>query len=166
MMKRIISALAALFASASLAFGTVTLLTPGSTDLPSLINTLNPVLAQLPGIAFTFQTGAITSIPAGTGGYYQVPRSVTVDNLTVSNYGTLTCSVSAVLALQNCGSSTTCASPTTVASATMATGTNSTAVAGTVTAANALIPAGNYLAWTFSSGTCTVANLQATAVAH
>lgn len=164
-MKRTLlaAALAALVSGAIAALATVVVPNPQTCQVPGTCLDLATVAAGVPGIAVSYATGPITAAPA-VGGFMQLPRSVTFDNVSAGALATFTCSVNPQVNLVNCGASTTCASPTTIASATVTAA--STVASGNATAANALVPAGNWVAFTVSPGTCTVLNLQATAVGH
>lgn len=162
-MKRILLAagLAALVSGAALA--TVVSPNPQQCQIPGACVDLAQVANGIPGISFTAQPGAQTAVTATAFAFYRVPRSVTVDTIAGSAL-TFTCTVNPQLNFLNCGTSTTCASPTTIGSVTVTAA--STEVDGAVTTANALVPAGNLVAWTISPGTCTVLDIAGTAIAH
>lgn len=75
----------------------------------------------------------------------------TVDNLIGSARGTFTCSVNPVMTVYECGTSTSCASPTAIGTVTL---TGALAVM-TGTVSNSAISAGHYIGWTWTAGTCT-----------
>src|SRR5205823_4255852 len=73
-----------------------------------------------------------------------------------------TCAVNPTVTMYECGTSATCASPTTIGTVTITVAGQ--AFAGTVSAAT--ITAGDYIGWAVSAGTCTSLDLSATAQIH
>lgn len=110
---------------------------------------------------FSFQPGSMTTIVSSKGVFYKASKNLTVDNITGSAIS-FTCTGNPVITLYECGTSTTCASPTTIGSVTVT--ANSTATVGAVSAG--AITAGDYVGWAISSGTCTLLDISATAQAH
>ncbi len=101
--------------------------------------------------AFIFSVGPVTAIVSN--GQYGVVKTIaggTIENIeaTASQF---TCSVNPVVTLEDCGTSTTCASPTALGSVTL-TAAN-TIIDGTITSAT--ITSGHYVAWLTTAGTCT-----------
>jgi hypothetical protein len=127
-------------------------------DYNSLIATLN---SNISGVTYSFQPGAQTVIVTTKTAFYKVPRATVIDALEASAQ-TFTCSVNPVVTLYECGTSATCATPTTIGSATITAA--GTVVDGTISAAN--IAAGDYIAWATSVGTCTVIDIAGTATGH
>jgi hypothetical protein len=95
------------------------------------------------------------------GGFAKFVKASTVDNIEVSATS-FTCTGNPTVTLYECGTSTTCASPTTIGSATVTAA--GTLVDGSISAA--AIAAGDYVGWAVSAGTCTALNIAGTAQAH
>lgn len=108
-----------------------------------------------------FQSGLVTSIVGTKGTYYQIAHASTVDNMTASA-SALVCVTNPTIALLECGTSSTCSSPTTIASV-QVTGTGAATPASVGSPA---INAGDYVAWQLTGGICTSVNLAATAQMH
>lgn len=111
-----------------------------------------------------FSSGVLTSLPATTKpfAFKKVNIQSLVDNLTVES-ASFTCSVNPTISLQECGTSATCSSPTTLASATLTaadTAVSATPVLGTK------ISQGDYVAWQITAGTCTALDVKADASVH
>jgi hypothetical protein len=108
-----------------------------------------------------YSPGLLTTITGNKGGYTQFAKASTVDNVTLSAL-LLVCVTNPTLALLNCGSSTSCASPTTLASGTV------TSAGGAVplTVSNSAISAGDYVAWSITGGICTSVDIAGSAQVH
>src|ERR1700759_639077 len=74
-----------------------------------------PVTIPLIYSNFDFQSGALTSILGTKGTYYQMTHAQTVESM-IASANSLVCLTNPAIALLECGTSTTCASPTTIAS--------------------------------------------------
>lgn len=109
----------------------------------------------------TFQPGLVTAIVNTKGAFSKWVKASTVDNIEVSATQ-FTCTVNPTVSFFECGTSTTCASPTTIGSATITAA--GTVVDGTVSAP--AIAAGDYTSWSVSAGTCTVLDIAGQAQAH
>lgn len=108
-----------------------------------------------------FQPGLMATILTSTSDYSKVSKASTVDNITGSSLS-LTCTTNPTITMYECGTSTTCASPTTIGSVTVT--TTGTATAGTVS--SGVITAGDYVAWAITAGTCTSLDISVTAQVH
>lgn len=106
----------------------------------------------------SFQPGLVTSVTNTKGVYRKVGKAATVGNI-VGSAVLFTCSVNPVVTLYECGTSATCASPTTIGSVTITAAGQ--AFDGTVSAG--AVAAGDYIGWAISAGTCTSLDLAATA---
>ena len=105
-----------------------------------------------PKAPFSCAFGAITSATSVPTCFYKVPDAATVVNITASTLSLTGTNV--VMALLECGTSTTCASPTTM-------GSVSITAAGTAfvaTVSSAAIAAGDYIAVEATGGTFSAAN--------
>lgn len=109
----------------------------------------------------SFQPGLLTSVTSTKGVYGKISKASTVDNIEASAI-LFTCVGNPTITLYECGTSTTCATPTTIGSATVT--TTGTVVDGTISSAS--ITAGDYIAWAISAGTCTSLDIAATAQIH
>lgn len=109
----------------------------------------------------TFSPGLLTSITGTTGSFAKVTKASTVDNMVAAST-TLVCLTNPTITLQECGTSATCASPTTLGSVTLT--TSGTAVASSLS--STAIAAGDYVAWSISAGVCTSLNVAANAQIH
>lgn len=139
------------------------LATPNGSTGAVALRTL--VTADLPAAArestLTFYSSQVTSISHGFTGIVKFIYASTVDNI-VAGATSFTCSVNPVVALIECGTSATCASPTTIGSATV-TAANSFVV-GTVS--NPAITAGDFVSWQLTTGTCTALQIGGTVQYH
>jgi hypothetical protein len=136
-------------------------------DALALINSidLGAVQPQRATEHVTFQPGFTTSVTGTKSGFHKFSNATSVDNLEVSATN-FTCTVDVVLTMYECGTSGSCASPTTIGSATL---NHTTYSAGSVvdgTMSNGNIKAGDYVAFAISAGTCTSLDIQATAQVH
>lgn len=109
----------------------------------------------------SFQPGLLTSILSTTGAFSKIVKNSTVDNI-VGSAISFTCAVNPTITMFECGTSATCASPTTIGSATLTAA--GTAVNGTVSSPS--ITAGDYVAWAITAGTCTSLDVTAAAQIH
>jgi hypothetical protein len=109
----------------------------------------------------SFQPGALTSVTNTIGGFAKVGNAATVDNITASAYS-FSCTANPTITLYECRTSATCATQTTIGTVTLTAA--GTATNGTVSSAS--ITAGDYVAWSVTSGTCTALNFDATAQVH
>jgi Pectate lyase superfamily protein len=109
----------------------------------------------------SYQPGPLTSVSATISAYAKIAAASTVDNLTGSAMS-FTCSGNPVVTMYECGTSTTCATPTTIGSVTVTAA--GTATVGTVS--NPAITAGDYVAWALTGGTCSALNVAASAQVH
>lgn len=110
----------------------------------------------------SFQPGLLTAVTNTKGVFGKFVKDSTVDNITGSAIS-FTCAGNPTITLYECGTSATCASsPTTIGSVTVTAA--GTAIDGTVN--NSAITAGDYVAWSISSGTCTTLDVSATAQVH
>lgn len=99
--------------------------------------------------AYTFTTPLTTGVGASTlCCFMRVPRGYTVDNITATAVGTL---VTVTPSLFECGTSTTCASPTTIGSGAITSANTATPI----TVSNGTITSGDYIALELTAGTIT-----------
>lgn len=136
--------------------GTLVPTTPG-TGLAASGATLNSNAVY----QVSYQPGLITAVAGGKAAFSKVGKAGVVDNI-VGSALLFTCTGNPTVTMYECGTSATCASPTSIGSVTV-TGA-STAVTGTVT--NPSIIAGDYVAWAISAGTCTSLDIAAVAQVH
>lgn len=122
---------------------------------------VKPVTPAAAETTVDFQSGPLTTVIGTKGAYIQVANASTVDNMTASAMS-LVCVTNPTIALLECGTSTSCSSPTTIASV-QVTGAG-TATPATVS--SSAIAAGDYIAWQLTGGVCTSLNLAATAQMH
>lgn len=143
----------------------IPLLTPQTAISPQVSTDVNTALgnanANIPGLALSWTPGSETAIVTTKGGFTKLIRPTTFQSLEGSA-STLTCTTNPTISLFNCGTSTTCASPVTIGTVTVTAA--GTVVDGAITAANAAVPGGNYVAWATSAGACTVLDITGTAV--
>lgn len=109
----------------------------------------------------SFQPGLITAIVNTKSVFAKFSRNSTVDNLEGSSQS-LTCTGNPTVTMYECGTSSTCASPTTIGTVTVTAA--GTVVDGTVSAP--AIAAGDYVAFAISAGTCTALDISAVAQVH
>lgn len=110
----------------------------------------------------TYAPGLITAITSTFSFFTKIPKASTVDNLVGSALTLNTCSPSPVIELDECGSSTTCTSPTAIGAVTL----SSTGTAVVSSLSSTAIAAGDYVAWRMTTGTCVGADIGATAEIH
>jgi hypothetical protein len=96
-----------------------------------------------------FAPGPLTSITATIFGYARIKNASTVDYITGSTF-TFTCTGNPTITIYECGTSTTCATPTTIGTVTLT--ASGTGTAGTVS--SSAITAGDYIAGGVTAGTC------------
>lgn len=108
-----------------------------------------------------FQPGLMTSILGSTGVYGKIVNASTVDNL-IGSAISFTCAVNPTVTMFECGTSSTCASPTTIGTVTI----TAAGQAFTGTVSSAAVTAGDFIGWSVSAGTCTSLDLSATAQIH
>jgi hypothetical protein len=109
----------------------------------------------------SFQPGLVTSVVNTKGAFHKFSKASTVDNIEGSATS-FTCAGNPTITVYECGTSPTCAGPTTI-------GTVTVTAAGTVvdgTVSNPAITAGDYVAFAISAGTCTSLDIMATVQAH
>ena len=106
----------------------------------------------------TFAPGLLTSLLNTKGGFTKIPFASTVTNISVSAIS-FSCVSNPTITLYECGSSASCATPTTIGSATLTAA--GAAVNGTISSAS--VAAGDYVAWAISAGTCVSLGATATA---
>jgi hypothetical protein len=109
----------------------------------------------------SFQPGLLTAITNTVGVYGKVSKASTVDNMIASSI-LLTCLTNPTVTMYECGTSTTCASPTTIASVQV----TATGTATPATVSNPAITAGDYVGFAISAGSCTSLDISATAQIH
>ncbi|CAM6031510.1 unnamed protein product [Sphagnum compactum] len=97
----------------------------------------------------SFQPGLLTAITNTIGVFGKVSKSSTVDNMTASAV-LLTCATNPTVTMYECGTSTTCAAPTTIASVQV----TASGTATPATVSNSAITAGDYIGFAISAGTC------------
>jgi hypothetical protein len=117
-----------------------------------------PLPPQVTRSFLHFTPGLVTSISNVIWTFAKVDKTATVANM-IASIQSLTCGTNPTYQLLECGTSTTCASPTVIAGiqATAA----GTAFPATVSAPS--ITAGDYVAWRISAGACTSLDGGATA---
>jgi hypothetical protein len=109
----------------------------------------------------SFQPGLVTAVTNGKGAFHKFSKASTVDNIEGSA-SAFSCTGNPTVTMYECGTSTTCATPTTIGSATITAA--GTVVDGSV--ASAAIAAGDYVAFAISSGTCVSLDVTLTAQTH
>lgn len=155
-----------LLAFAAIAWAnSIPLLTPQTAQSPQVAtdvnNAINGANANIPGFPLSWSSGPETAVVTTKGGFTKLIRPTIIQSLEGSAT-TFTCTTNPTISLFNCGTSTTCASPVTIGTVTVTAA--GTAVDGAITAANASVPGGNYIAWSTSAGACTVLDIYGTAV--
>lgn len=108
-----------------------------------------------------FQPGLLTSVTGTTSVFFKASKAATVDNI-IGSAMTFSCVANPTVTMYECGTSTTCAGPTTIGSVTVTAA--GTATVGTVS--SAAVTAGDYIGWAITAGTCTSLDLSVTAQAH
>lgn len=109
----------------------------------------------------SFQPGLMTAVSNAKSAFYKYSKASTVDNLEASAQQ-FSCTGNPTITMYECGTSTTCATPTTIGSITVT-------AAGTVvdgTPSNPAIAAGDYVAFAVSAGTCVTLDINMTAQVH
>lgn len=109
----------------------------------------------------SFQPGLMTAVSNAKSAFYKYSKASTVDNLEASAQQ-FSCTGNPTITMYECGTSTTCATPTTIGSATVTAA--GTVVDGTVS--SAAITAGDYVAFAVSAGTCVTLDINMTAQVH
>lgn len=106
-------------------------------------------------------SGTVTVISTNLWGIFKTTEAYTIDNMvaTASNFS---CVVNPTVTFEDCGVSTTCASPTALWSATI-TGANTFAT-GSSSSNN--MPSGDFFAFKFTGGTCVLLDAQFSVAAH
>ena len=88
-------------------------------------------------------------------------KTATVDNLTGSALS-FSCVSNPTVTMYECGTSSTCASPTTIGTVTV----TASGQAFTGTVSSPTVTAGDYIGWAITAGTCTGIDLAVTAQMH
>jgi hypothetical protein len=101
------------------------------------------------GAVFSVNAGALTGITNDYLGTFKAPQALTVQNITGSA-ATLTCTTNPTMTFYDCGSSTTCSSPTTVGSVTVSAA--NTVTTGTIN--HASIASGDFIVGGITGGSC------------
>lgn len=109
----------------------------------------------------SFQPGLITSITNTISVFSKVSNASTVDNL-IGSASSFSCVSNPTITMYECGTSTTCTSPTTIGTVTI----TAAGTAATGTVSSAAITAGDFVGFAISSGTCTSLDISATAQVH
>lgn len=109
----------------------------------------------------SFQPGLLTSVTSTISVFSKVSSASTVDNIVGSAF-LFSCVANPTITMYECGTSATCATPTTIGTVTVTAA--GTAVNGTVS--SAAVTAGDYVGFAISSGTCTSLDISATAQIH
>lgn len=109
----------------------------------------------------TYQPGLLTAVNATIGVFKTFVKASTVDNL-VGSAVTFSCVANPTVTLYECGTSSTCATPTTIGTVTVtAAGTRFT---GTVS--SPAIAAGDSIGWAITAGTCASIDIAGNAEVH
>ena len=111
--------------------------------------------------SIVFSTGQESTANTIIGGFAKISNASTLDNAVLSALQ-FTFTANPVFLMYNCGSSVTCAAPTTMASGTL--GSSGSLVAMNVI--SSAIAANNYVAFGISSGTCSAINAAVVAQTH
>lgn len=109
----------------------------------------------------SFQPGLITAVTNTKGVFGKFVKASTVDNIEASAV-LFTCAGNPTITLFECGTSSTCASPTTIGTVTVT--ASGQVFDGSIT--SAAITAGDYVAWAITAGTCTSLDIAATSQVH
>lgn len=131
----------------------------GTTFVPCILALAD--LSTKAAYQVSFQPGLMTAVIGTTGVYGKISQASTVDNLTGSAIS-FTCGTNPTITLFECGTSATCAAPTTVGTVTV----TASGQAFTGTVSNPAITAGDYIGWGVTAGVCTSLDLSATAQVH
>lgn len=108
-----------------------------------------------------FTPGTLTGITNTISMFGKITKTSTVDNLIGSAF-LFSCVSNPTITLYECGTSSTCVSPTTIGSVSITAAGQ--AFNGTIS--SSAITAGDYIAWAITAGTCTSLDIQATAQIH
>jgi len=148
-------------------------LTVANTDQPSLINTMNPLLAGLPGFSLSFNFIS-TTLPSTTSALNIsiVPRSINVDQIVAEAYNTFTCVTPPTLSFVTCATSAcAAASQTIIATTPQIAALNIGYNSGQITSGT-VIAGGTYVGFVLSNLTaasassCTALSVTGNIVAH
>ncbi len=127
--------------------------------------TINGFTPAAPGALATehvsYQPGLLTAVNPTKAAFHKFSKTSTVDNIEGSA-ATFSCVANPTVTVFECGTSATCAAPTTI-------GTVTVTVAGTVadgTVSSAAIAAGDYVAFAMTAGTCASVDVAATVQVH
>jgi hypothetical protein len=110
----------------------------------------------------SYQPGFITTLVNTKSVYAKVSKASTVDNMIASAQSLTTCTTNPTITMYECGTSTTCAAPTTIASVQI----TATGTATPATVSSPAIAAGDYIAFAISGGACASLDIAATAQVH
>jgi hypothetical protein len=121
----------------------------------------SPTLSSNAVTFISFSPGPATSISSTKGAFYKATNAMTFDNIEGSALAFI-CGTNPTVTFYECGTSTTCASPTVIGTVTVT--ASGTVVDGTIAAA--AVTAGDYVAAGISAGVCTSLNIVATAQLH
>jgi len=138
------------------AFGAAAILGVGQGLASSGGNVVNSSVDHI-----SFQPGLVTAVTNGKGAFHKFSKASTVDNLEASA-SSFSCTGNPTVTMFECGTSTSCATPTTIGTATVTTA--STVVDGTVS--SSAITAGDYVAFAITAGTCVSLDVTMTAQTH
>jgi hypothetical protein len=109
----------------------------------------------------SYQPGLLTAVNPTKAAFHKYSKAATVDNLEGSA-ATFSCVSNPTITMFECGTSTTCATPTSI-------GTVTVTAAGTVvdgSVSSSAITAGDYVAFAITGGTCASVDIAATAQVH
>lgn len=109
----------------------------------------------------SFQPGLMTAVSNAKSAFYKYSKASTVDNLEASAQQ-FSCTGNPTITMYECGTSMTCATPTTIGNITITAA--GTVVDGTVS--SSAITAGDYVAFAVSAGTCVTLDINMTAQVH
>lgn len=143
-------------------------LSVGTTNISNFTSapTINGVAMGVSGQGaeqmLSFQPGLITTITNTKGVYGKIVKTSTVDNIIGSATAFTTCTTNPTVTMYECGTSVTCATPTTIGSTTVA--ALGTAYPGSISSPT--ITAGDYVAFAISAGACASLDIGATAQIH
>lgn len=144
------------------ATGTITSITAG-TGLNGGTITTSGTISSNAAQTLSFQPGLLTTtVTTGKAGFVKVSNASTVDNMIASAASLTTCTTNPTVTFYECGTSTTCASPTTIASVQVTAADTATPA----TISSSAITAGDYVAWAVSAGACASINIAGTAQIH
>lgn len=109
----------------------------------------------------SYQPGLLTAVNSTKAVFHKFSKAATVDNIEGSA-ATFSCVSNPTITVYECGTSTTCATPTTIGSVTVTAA--GTVVDGAIS--SAAITAGDYVAFAMSAGTCASVDVAATVQVH